>query len=147
MRNEHLEVNYIDLEEAYLDDWRVPIIKFLMNPSTNVNKKIQLVAPHYILMDGELYKKSKEDGLLLRCLDKLESIQVMGEVHNGLCGAHQAETKMRWLLKRYGYHWRGILKDCNDFTKSCQACQKYGPIQRVPTINMQLMVKSWPFRG
>ncbi|XP_059671149.1 uncharacterized protein LOC132316693 [Cornus florida] len=117
MRNEHLEVNYVDLEEADPDDWRIPIIKFLMNPSTNVNKKIQLVAPHYILMDGELYKKSKENGLLLRCLDKLESIQAMGEVHNGLCGAHQAGTKMRWLLRR------------------------------VSAIDIQLVVKIWLFRG
>ncbi|XP_059627378.1 uncharacterized protein LOC132270196 [Cornus florida] len=37
IRNEHFEVNYIDLEEADPDDWRVPIIKFLMNLSTNAN--------------------------------------------------------------------------------------------------------------
>ena len=54
---------------------------------------------------------------------------------------------MRWLLKRYGYFWPTILKDCIDFAKSCLACQKYGPIQHVLAINLQSVIKPWPFRG
>ncbi|XP_059654809.1 uncharacterized protein LOC132301587 [Cornus florida] len=71
----------------------------------------------------------------------------MAESHLGICGAHQAGIKMRWLLRRYGYYWKGILKDCIEFAKTCIPCQEHGLIQRVPAINMQPVVKIWPFRG
>ncbi|XP_059668842.1 uncharacterized protein LOC132313924 [Cornus florida] len=72
--NKPWEVFNIDIDGLDLNDWRTPIIQFLQEPSSKVDKRIQLLAPHYILIDGDLYKKSKEDGLLLRCLRKDESM-------------------------------------------------------------------------
>ncbi|XP_059663931.1 uncharacterized protein LOC132309660 [Cornus florida] len=137
----------VDIDELDLDDWRAPIIHFLQDPSANMDKRIQLLAPYYILIDGDLYKKSKENGLLLRCLSRNESMRIMVESHLGICGVYQARIKMRWLLRRYDYYWKNILKDCKEFAKTCIACQEYGPVQRVPAINMQPIVKIWPFRG
>ncbi|XP_059623198.1 uncharacterized protein LOC132266360 [Cornus florida] len=94
------EIFNVDIDGLDLEHWRTPIIHFLQEPSTNMDKRIQLLAPHYILIDGDLYKKSKEDGLLLRCLGRDESMRVMAESHLGICGAHQAGIKMRWLLRR-----------------------------------------------
>ncbi|XP_059649934.1 uncharacterized protein LOC132295647 [Cornus florida] len=110
----------VDIHNMEEDDWRISI---------------------------ELYKKSVEDGLLLKCLSKNEAISVMAKSHGGTCGAHQAGIKMRWLLRRYGYHWLGMLRDCMDYAKGCIACQKHGPIQWVPAKEMQFFVKPWPFRG
>ncbi|XP_059658950.1 uncharacterized protein LOC132305303 [Cornus florida] len=98
--NKPREVFNIDIDGLDLDDWRTPIIQFLQEPNSKVDKRIQLLAPHYIMIDEDLYKKSKEDGLLLRCLGKDESMRVMAETHLGICGAHQAGIKMRWLLIR-----------------------------------------------
>ncbi|XP_059664025.1 uncharacterized protein LOC132309757 [Cornus florida] len=81
-------------------------------PSANVDKRIQLLAPYYILIDKDLYRKNKEDGLLLRCLGRNKSMRVMAELYLGIYGAHQ----------------------------------EHGPVQRVPAINMQPVVKIWPFR-
>jgi hypothetical protein len=72
---------------------------------------------------------------------------VMAEVHEGLCGSHQSGEKMKWLIKRYGYFWPSIRKDCIMYAKGCQKCQLHGPIQRVPTYPLQSIVKPWPFRG
>ena len=33
--------------------------------------------------------------LLLKCVSKYESLQVLKEVHEGICGAHQSGVKMR----------------------------------------------------
>ncbi|XP_058217951.1 uncharacterized protein LOC131328970 [Rhododendron vialii] len=54
----------------------------------------------YILVGDELYKKSLEDDLLLRCLGHPEAMRVMSEVHEGICGAHQSGINMRWLIRR-----------------------------------------------
>jgi hypothetical protein len=40
-----------------------------------------------------------------------------------------------------------MLKDCIDFAKVCQDCQKHAGIQRVPASELHLIVKPWPFRG
>ncbi|XP_059650571.1 uncharacterized protein LOC132296381 [Cornus florida] len=54
---------------------------------------------------------------------------------------------MRWLMRRYGYYWPGMRKHYMIYAKGYIDCQKHGPMQWVPTIEMQLLVKPWPFRG
>ena len=93
-----------------------------------------------------MYKKGL-DGLLLRCLSFPDTMEVMKLVHEGVCGAHQAEIKMSWLIRRHGYSCPTILSDCINYSKGCQRCQKYGNIQRMPTVELHSIVKPWPFRG
>ena len=141
-----MEVFTIDLG-GQEEDWRTEIITFLKYPSLSSTKKIRERAIQYVLIEDELYKKSLEDDLLLKCIGPQESLKVMGEVHEGICGAHQSGRKMRWLLRRYGYYWPSILSDCIQFAKGCQDCQAHGPVQRMPASLMRSVIKPWPFRG
>ncbi|XP_059664235.1 uncharacterized protein LOC132310008 [Cornus florida] len=90
----------IDIEDLADDDWRIPFIIFLRNPNIKADRSIKRRAINFLLLDGDLYRKGLEDRLLLQCISKEESLQVMVEVHKGSCGAHQAGTKMRWLIRR-----------------------------------------------
>ncbi|BFG30705.1 hypothetical protein CerSpe_169790 [Prunus speciosa] len=71
----------------------------------------------------------------------------MIEVHEGICGAHQVGIKMRWLLRRHGYYWPTILKDCIEYAKGCQDCQRHGLVQHVSAGPMNPIVKAWHFKG
>ncbi|KAM1480970.1 hypothetical protein ACFX2I_028053 [Malus domestica] len=71
----------------------------------------------------------------------------MAEVHEGICRAHQAGTKMRWLLRRYGYFWPDMEEDCKAYARGCEECQRHGPFQHVPSVPLNPVVNSWPFRG
>ena len=84
-------------------------------------------------MEGELYKK-RFDGLLLKCLSFPDNMEVMEQVHEGVCGAHQSGVKIRWLIRRDDYFWPTILKDCITYSKDCQQYQRYGSIQRIPVV-------------
>jgi hypothetical protein len=42
----------------------------------------------------------------------------MGEVHEGMCGAHQAAHKMKWLL-RSGVYRQSMLAHCFKYAKGC----------------------------
>ncbi|XP_059663627.1 uncharacterized protein LOC132309327 [Cornus florida] len=137
----------IDVEDLADDDWRLPFIMFLRNPNIKADRSIKRKVINFMLLDGDLYRKGLEDGLLLQCISTEESLQVMAEVHEGSCGAHQAGIKMRWLIRRYGYYWPRMRKDCIDYLKGCQACQRHGPIQNVPAKELQPIIKLWPFRG
>ncbi|CAL2255625.1 unnamed protein product [Prunus armeniaca] len=119
------------------EDWRLPIINYLQYPTLSSEKRIRIMALNYLLWNGDLVRKSKDE-LLLRCLGKEEYMKVMGEVHEGIYGAHQGGRKMCWLIRRYGYFWP---------TKGCEACQRHGPIQQAPLVPMNPVIKLWPFRG
>ncbi|XP_059668806.1 uncharacterized protein LOC132313886 [Cornus florida] len=78
----------IDIEDLDDDDWRIPFIMFLRNPNIKADRGIKRRAINFLLFDGDLYRKGLENGLLLQCINKEETLQVMTEVHEGSCGAH-----------------------------------------------------------
>lgn len=55
---------------------------------------INMLASNFTIKNGDLFRKSPNDDLLLRCLGEDEAKLVMAEVHEGICGAHQAGIKM-----------------------------------------------------
>ncbi|CAL2257131.1 unnamed protein product [Prunus armeniaca] len=73
-------------------------------------------------------------------------MKVMRETHEGICGAHQGGRKMCWLIRRYGYFWPTMMKDCIDYSKGCESCQRHGLIQQAPSVMMNPVVKPWPFK-
>ena len=54
---------------------------------------------------------------------------------------------MRWLIHTCRYYWPTIAADCVAYAKGCEACQMYGPFQKVPAKELHTIVKPWPFRG
>ena len=133
-------------EEMEIEDWRTPIVQYLKNPSFPTSKKNMQHATKYVLWEGNLLRKIPDE-LLLKCLGQEESMKVMAEVHEGIYEAHQAGTKMRWLLRRYGYFWSEMEKDCKAYALGCEECQRHEPLQHVPSIPLNFMVKLWLFRG
>ena len=59
-----------------------------------VPHRVKAQSQNFILLEGELYRKGL-DGLLLRCLSFPDNMEVMKQIHEGVCGAHQGEIKMR----------------------------------------------------
>ncbi|XP_061993416.1 uncharacterized protein LOC133711286 [Rosa rugosa] len=137
-------------------DWRVPLIAYLKQPDNSADKKICFLALNYFLRNDELRRRGEddidlrrrgEDGIDFRCVYGHEAKRLMREAHAGVCGAHQAGPKMRWVLRRHGYYWPSILKDCIKFAKGCQDFQAHGPVQHIPNIPMHLIIKPWLARG
>ncbi|CAL9029755.1 unnamed protein product [Prunus brigantina] len=127
-------------------DWRYPIVKYLRDPSGNHERTTRFQARCYLIYQNELYRKGSDD-LLLLCPSTEDIKVIMTESHKGICGAHQSGVKMRWLVRRHGYYWPTILKNCMEYSRGCIKCQIYGPIQRVPAEALHPVTKPWPFRG
>ncbi|XP_020410306.1 uncharacterized protein LOC109946532 [Prunus persica] len=142
-RGMEIEVNSALITE---DDWREPIMTYLRYPTLPSKKRVRIMATSYLMWNEDLVRKSKDE-VLLRCLGKTEYMKVMGETHEGICGAHQGGRKMCWLIRRYGYFWQTMMKDCINYSKGCEAYQRHGPIQQAPSVPMNPVVKPWPFRG
>jgi hypothetical protein len=127
-------------------DWRKEIIKYLKQPSQKVSRRLRYKATKFILLDDQLYYRTV-DGVLLKCLNQEDAKVLMGEVHEGVCGAHQSAHKMKWLIRRAGYYWLTMLEDYFRYYKGCQDCQKFGNIQKSLASAMNPIIKPWPFRG
>ncbi|CAL2237099.1 unnamed protein product [Prunus armeniaca] len=76
-------------------------------PTLPSEKRIRIMALNYLMWNRDLVQKSKDE-LLLRSLGKEEYMKVMGEVHEGICGAHQGGRKMCWLIRRYDYFTKWV---------------------------------------
>ncbi|XP_021807702.1 uncharacterized protein LOC110751535 [Prunus avium] len=127
-------------------DWRYPIVKYLCDPSGDHERTTRFWARCYLIYQNELYRKGS-DGLLLLCPNTEDVQVIMAESQEGICSAHQSGIKMRWLVRRHGYYWPTILKDCIEYARGCVKCQIYDPIQRVPAEALHPITKPWPFRG
>ena len=58
-----------------------------------VPHRVKAQSQNFVLLEEELYKK-RPDGLLVRCLSFPNNMEVIEQVHEGACGAHQAKIKM-----------------------------------------------------
>ncbi|XP_072084653.1 uncharacterized protein [Arachis hypogaea] len=119
------------------DDWRKPIAEYLNNPSIQVD---------FVLMADELYKKGIGESLS-RCLSQADKDIALGEVHRGICSAHHAGIKMKRVLRRNHIYYPSMVKDCIDYAKACQECQRHGVVQQIPASELHSIIKPWPFRG
>ncbi|XP_051143933.1 uncharacterized protein LOC127260265 [Andrographis paniculata] len=45
------------------------------------------------------------------------------------------------------FYWPKIFDDCIKFAKGCQECQRHGPLNHLPAVELQAMVKPWPFKA
>ena len=63
---------------ADLDDWRTPILQYLHDPNTEVDRRVGWSAE--FVLHHELYRKIIKD-LLLRCLGSDQAKMVMGKFY------------------------------------------------------------------
>ncbi|XP_070040518.1 uncharacterized protein [Nicotiana tomentosiformis] len=101
-------------------------------------------AARFIFYKGTLFLRSFE-GLFLRYLDKEEAHQAMEEAHSSSCRAHQSSPKLHFRIKRMGYYWLTMVKDCMKHAKICQMCQFHANYIHQPSQPLHPTVASWPF--
>jgi hypothetical protein len=93
------------------DDWMTPLICYLENLGHITDRKVRQQALKYVILHSTLYHRTI-DGLLLKYLCSDQSKIAIGEVHEGICGAHQSSHKMKWLHCCARFYWATMLNDC-----------------------------------
>ncbi|XP_012855546.1 PREDICTED: uncharacterized protein LOC105974934 [Erythranthe guttata] len=119
---EHEEIEEDETRVVYVfevekEDWRQSFVDYLKyeklpnDPRQRVD--IRRRAARFIYYKDTLYRRSF-DGVFLRCLGDDEAVQAIEEAHSGICGAHQSGPKLHFRIKRMGYYWPSMVKDCMD---------------------------------
>nr|ABB46826.1 retrotransposon protein, putative, Ty3-gypsy subclass [Oryza sativa Japonica Group] len=147
---EGLDVLAIDQAELGEDpvDWRTPFVKYFKSgwfPEDEAEAKcLQLRAAKYKIVSGQLYRSGVLQPLL-RCISFAEGEEMAKEIHQGLCGAHQATRTVASKVFRQGVYWPTVLKVCVEQVKKCESCQRHGRSQTAPQYELQPIAPIWPF--
>ena len=111
-------------------DWYKDIIHYLCffsyPPSINRTKykALKLKARPYVIIDAKLYWKDPV-GVLLLCLTEGESMEVIKEYHECLCGGHYSWKVNAHKILKSGFYWPSLFSDVYRVVRSCQKCQLF----------------------
>jgi ribonuclease HI len=88
---ELMERAVLTISPVHSEDWRTEIISFLqgncLSSEEAYNKRMEARTRPYVIIEGELYKHGVCSPLL-KCLSRTEGMELMKEIHAGLCGSH-----------------------------------------------------------
>ncbi|XP_013617539.1 PREDICTED: uncharacterized protein LOC106324062 [Brassica oleracea var. oleracea] len=112
--------------------WLEPIREYIINrtlPTENCAAyKINTQAARYVTVEGEIYKW-RFSGPLMTCAEGEKARRVMEEVHSGSCGNHSGRRSLAGKIKRHGYYWPTMIKDCEKFARKCEKCQSPAEVE------------------
>jgi ribonuclease HI len=143
-REGHRIVNLIMTE-----NWRAPITLFLQGyyHPTDINeaKRLKHQSQDFALIEGQLYKKGISQPMV-KCVTKIEGVQILREVHSGTCGSHAGPRALAAKVIRQGFYWPAMICAANRVTRSCEACQKFSPCSGSPSQFTKLIGHTWPLQ-
>uniref|UniRef100_A0A2N9FG73 RNase H type-1 domain-containing protein n=1 Tax=Fagus sylvatica TaxID=28930 RepID=A0A2N9FG73_FAGSY len=67
------------------------------------------------------------------------------EVHEGIYGNHSGARSLAHKLTRAGYYWPSLLHDATQYVKTCDKCQRFANVPRVPPEEITPITSPWPF--
>jgi hypothetical protein len=127
-------------------DWRAPIIAFLRGHYEPVEahdlKRMQARARGYILEDNNLFKLGVR-APLLKCITQDQGMELMKEIHRGMCGSHVLARALAGKAFRQGFYWPMAINDTEHIVKTCKASQFPAKHQRMPGAPSQLITPTW----
>jgi hypothetical protein len=88
-------------------DWMSPIKAYLDNqPISDDNAEIERITHKfrmYHLIDGVLYKQGAND-MMMKCISKDEGIQLLWEIHSGVCEVHLSWRSIVGKAFKHGFY-------------------------------------------
>jgi hypothetical protein len=146
---ELMERVVLAISPVHSEDWRIEIISFLqgncLSDDEAYNKRMEARTRPYVIIEGELYKHGVYSPLL-KCLSRAEGIELMKEIHSGLCGSHIRSRPLLGKVFRQGSYWPKAASDATELVHKCENCQKCIKDQKRPSSLTQLIQPTWPLQ-
>ena len=104
-------------------DWRSPIFAYLNGTyerhSKHETDKMNSRTKQYSIIAGELYK-SRIVVPMLKCISKEQGINLLSEMHAGMCRAHRGPLEIAHKAMRQGFYWPTTAEDTKELVRSCE---------------------------
>jgi hypothetical protein len=125
-----------DLIRAYLDNH---------SPSHD-NVEVEHIAHKsrmYHLIDGVLYRQDANG--MMKCISREEGIQLLEDIHKGVCGSHSSWRSIIGKIFRHGFYWPTAKDDAMEVVKKCKDCQFFQKQTMKHAIPLRRIDIFWPF--
>jgi ribonuclease HI len=124
---EFMERVVLVISPVHSEDWRTEIISFLqgncLSDDKAYNKRMEARIRPYVIIEGESYKHGVCSPLL-KCLSRAEGVELMKEIHAGLCGYHIGSRPLLGKVFRQGFYWPKAASDAAELVQKCENCKK-----------------------
>ena len=96
-------------------NWREQFIKYLSSTEvpTDKSKTERLIhqSKHYMLVDGNLMRKSAKEGILQKCITQEDGVKLLLKIHSCSCNNHAASRHLVGKAFRAGFYWPTAISD------------------------------------
>jgi hypothetical protein len=103
-----------------------PIRLFLNNqPLSDDDAEVKCIARKakmYHLIDGVLYQQGV-NGMMMRCISREEGIQLLWNIHSGVCGSYSSWRSIIGETFRHDFYWPTAKDDVMETVTKCNDCQ------------------------
>ena len=116
--------------------WYADIVNYLacgvvpLEFSYQQKRKLRTDSRYYIWDDPLLFKRGA-DMIIRRCVPKNEQSKIMNECHASPYGGHFSGERTAHKILQSGFYWPTIFRDCAEWVKLCDRCQKIGNISSI----------------
>jgi hypothetical protein len=132
-----------DQESAY--DWMNTIKIFLDNqPPSDDNPKVERIAHKSRMIDGVLYRQGAND-MMMRCISREEGIQLLWDIHSGVCGSHLSWRSIIGKAFRHSFYWPTPKDDVMEVITKCKDYQFFQEETMKHANSLRSIDLSWPF--
>jgi hypothetical protein len=81
---------------------------------------------------------------LLKCITLVKGIELLHEVHKGICGSHSGSRALTAKVMCQGFYQPANMCAANHVVRSCEACQKFSPWVGAPSQFTKIINHTWP---
>ena len=90
-------------------------------------RKLRTDSRYYIWDDPLLFKRGA-NMIIRRCVPESEQCKIMNECHASPYGGHFSGERTAHKILQSGFYWPTVFRDCFEWVKLCDRCQKIGNI-------------------
>ncbi|KAL2236614.1 UNVERIFIED_CONTAM: Retrovirus-related Pol polyprotein from transposon [Sesamum indicum] len=142
--SEGIETNVVTPRCLWIEDISTYLREGILPTDAGHARRIKFKAPRFTLIGTQLYKRTIE-GPLLKCLEDAQAKYVLQEIHEGNCGNHSGARSLAQKVTRQGYFWPTMMKDCKEFVRRCEKCQKFASQIHTHAVPMTPISITCPF--
>ena len=116
--------------------WYADIVNYLacgvVPPEFSYQQKRKLrTDSRYYIWDDPLLFKRGADMIIRRCVPESEQCKIVNECHASPYGGHFSGERTAHKILQSGFYWPIIFRDCTEWVKLCDRCQKIGNISSI----------------
>jgi ribonuclease HI len=134
-----------DWREAYIDFIRDQRLPSGMDARSAEAGRVMRRSKGFFLVNSNLYRRGARSGVLIKCVTREDSYDILREIHEGICGNHAASRTLVGKAYRAGFWWPTAVSDAEDLVRRCQNCQFFGRQSHVPAHSLMTIPPSWSF--